>query len=363
MHLLGITAAGRKQRDGACTPQHRRARTLRAIVRSACAAVLATTLVALGGCSENDAVGKTTNPSGSQSQTSGPAYERPELALSPFDQAAAGGENGVSIDASSLAKGYVAVSATASTRLKFQISFEGSETQYYFDLPSDGTPISCPLVQGSGAYTFTVWENTTGQRYSELYSLADQPVTLADEFQPFIRPSVYCDYDASSKSTQLANDLSADAQNEGDVVRGIYDWIVENIAYDEDKAARLADATGYLPNPDSCIADGSGICFDYASLAAAMLRSQGIPCKIITGYVSPDNIYHAWNMVYIDGTWVDAHIDIKQNTWTRIDTTFAAGSGSSYVGDGIATSTRTDYDDTRSSTRQKERVGHGHEDA
>ena len=41
-------------------------------------------------------------------------------------------------------------------------------------------------------------------------------------------------------------------------------------------------------------------------------------------------------MVYIDGTWVDAHIDIKQNTWTRIDTTFAAGSGSSYVGDGIA---------------------------
>ena len=67
-----------------------------------------------------------------------------------------------------------------------------------------------------------------------------------------------------------------------------------------------------------------------------MLRSQGIPCKIITGYVSPDNIYHAWNMVYIDGTWVDAHIDIKQNTWTRIDTTFAVGSGSSYVGDGIA---------------------------
>ena len=155
-------------------------RNIGAPARCACAAVRATTLVALGGCSENGAVGKTVNPSGSQSQTSGPAYERPELGLSPFDQAAAGGENGVSIDASNLAKGYVAVSATASTRLKFQISFEGSETQYYFDLPSDGTPISCPLVQGSGAYTFTVWENTTGQRYSELYSLADQPVTLAD---------------------------------------------------------------------------------------------------------------------------------------------------------------------------------------
>ena len=32
---------------------------------------------------KNDAVGKTSNPSGGQSQTSGPAYERPGLALVP----------------------------------------------------------------------------------------------------------------------------------------------------------------------------------------------------------------------------------------------------------------------------------------
>ena len=105
MHLLGITAAGRKRRDGACTPQHRRARTLRAIVRSACAAVLATTLVALGGCSENDAVGKTSNPSGGQSQTSGPAYERPEHALSPFDKESPSAENTLRFEAANLAKG------------------------------------------------------------------------------------------------------------------------------------------------------------------------------------------------------------------------------------------------------------------
>ena len=233
---------------------------------------------------------------------------------------------------SHLSEGYVAVLATSSVRLKFQVSSNGVD--YYYDLPSDGTPISCPLTAGSGSYTFTAWENTTGQRYAELDSITDVEVSLADEFQPFIRPSIYCDYDASSKSTKLANDLTADAQNEGDVLRSIYDWIVDDIAYNEGKAAQLADATGYLPSPDATIDEGSGICFDYASLAAAMLRSQGIPCKIITGYVSPDDIYHAWNMVYIDGTWVDARIDVKQNTWTRIDTTFAAGSGSAYVGDG-----------------------------
>lgn len=331
MRTIGTIAAGRGRRAKADAPPFSCVRLSRSAARATCAALLAATL-ALSGCGATTPDGPGSTGSNGEGQTSGAAFERPELALSPFDETAATGNNGVLFDTSHLSEGYVAVLATSSVRLKFQVSSNGVD--YYYDLPSDGTPISCPLTAGSGSYTFTAWENTTGQRYAELDSVTDVEVSLADEFQPFIRPSIYCDYDASSKSTKLANDLTADAQNEGDVLRSIYDWIVDDIAYNEGKAAQLADATGYLPSPDATIDEGSGICFDYASLAAAMLRSQGIPCKIITGCVSPDDIYHAWNMVYIDGTWVDARIDVKQNTWTRIDTTFAAGSGSAYVGDG-----------------------------
>lgn len=331
MRTIGTIAAGRGRRAKADAPPFSCVRLSRSAARATCAALLAATL-ALSGCGATTPDGPGSTGSTGEGQTSGAAFERPELALSPFDETTATGNNGVLFDTSHLSEGYVAVLATSSVRLKFQVSSNGVD--YYYDLPSDGTPISCPLTAGSGSYTFTAWENTTGQRYAELDSITDVEVSLADEFQPFIRPSIYCDYDASSKSTKLANDLTADAQNEGDVLRSIYDWIVDDIAYNEGKAAQLADATGYLPSPDATIDEGSGICFDYASLAAAMLRSQGIPCKIITGYVSPDDIYHAWNMVYIDGTWVDARIDVKQNTWTRIDTTFAAGSGSAYVGDG-----------------------------
>ena len=274
-------------------------------------------------------------------ETSGPAFERADLALSPFDAQAAVQENGASIDVSNASSGYVAVAATSQNRLKFQIVSENYE--YYYDLPNDGSPLSCPLSAGDGTYSLTVWENTSGNRYVELASVLNLDVNLTDEFQPFVRPSVYCNYDASSASTKLANDLCADAQNEGDVVRAVFEWIVENIAYDEEKAASLADATGYIPSPDATISEGTGICFDYASLAAAMLRSQGIPCKIVTGNVSPDDIYHAWNMVYIDGTWIGAGIDVEQNTWTRIDTTFAAGSGSNYVGDGTSYTDRYTY--------------------
>lgn len=329
----GDTIVGlNRQHSKAIRPGFAPAQMSLRIILCMLAAALVLSLMSCSGASDNS---NSPAPATSDaSQTSGPAFVRPELALSPFDAAAASTQNGASIDASHVTEGYVAASATSSARLKFQVSSGGLE--YNYDLPNDGTPISCPLSMGNGTYSFTVWENTSGNRYVELASLTDQQVTLADEFQPFIRPSTYCEYNADSVSTKLANELCADAQNEGDVVRAVYDWIVGNIAYNEDKASTLADATGYIPFPDSTVDDGDGICFDYASLAAAMLRSQGIPCKIITGTVSPDNIYHAWNMVYIDGTWVGASIDIQQNTWSRMDTTFAAGNGSGYVGDGIS---------------------------
>lgn len=319
--------------DGAM-PEPRPARACARVVAACLAALL---VLPLPACSPAGSSGS----GDGQGQTSGPAFQRPELALAPFDAAAATESNGTFIDASHLAEGYVAAAATSSTRLKFQVA--RGDMSYYYDLPNDGTPISCPLNMGDGSYSFTVWENTSGTRYAALSNTLTCDVTLADEFQPFLRPSYYCPYDQSSASTQLANQLCADAQNEGDALRSIYEWVAGNVAYDEAKAAQMADATNYVPNPDETLASKKGICFDYASLAAALLRSQGIPCKIVTGNVSPDNIYHAWNLVYIDGSWVTASFSVDQSTWTRIDLTFAAGSGSAYVGDGTSYTDRYTY--------------------
>ena len=38
-----------------------------------------------------------------------------------------------------------------------------------------------------------------------------------------------------------------------------------------------------------------------SAMAAAMLRSQGVPTKLVIGYA--DQTYHAWNEVYLDGGW------------------------------------------------------------
>ncbi len=278
---------------------------------------------------------------GGGSGTSGPAYKMPAVAEASFDEGTALSENGGMIDVSSVSEGFVAASATNESRLKFQVA-KGDMT-YNYDLPNDGTPLIFPLNMGDGPYTFGIMQNTSGSNYVEITSAAAD-VTLDSEFEPFIRPNVFCDYDADSQCVAKAQQLAANAENQGDVLKAVYEWITENIRYDTDKAAALADATGYVPDPDETLAEGSGICFDYASLGAAMLRSLGIPCKIITGYVSPDGIYHAWNVVYLDGSWISVEVNVESQTWTIIDLTFAAaGASQEYVGDGTAYTERYTY--------------------
>lgn len=277
-------------------------------------------LLALGGCESE------------QQQATGAAFTpQTSIESATFNEAAAEQGNGAAIDASSVAQGVVSASATNQAALKFQVTSD----QYTenFDLPNDGTPIVCPLPFGDGQYTFRVMQNTSGNNYVELLSTTAD-VSMESEFAPFLRPNVYCDYGANSACVQKARELVANASNQAEAVEAICNFMVENVAYDDDKAASLKTTTGYVPSPDDTLATGTGVCFDYASLGAAMLRSQGIPAKIVTGYVSPGDIYHAWIMVYIDGTWKSAQFSVSANTWSRVDLTFAASSGNANVGDG-----------------------------
>lgn len=257
-----------------------------------------------------------------------------------FDASAATGANDALIDASHAQDGYVSVSAVSNARIKAQvISGQASSS---FDMPQDGTPTACPLAFGDGPYTVRIMRNTSGNNYVELCS-ADIDVALTSEFAPFLRPNVYCSYTASSSCVAKARELVEGCENQGDALRAICTYIVDNVAYDDDKAAKLKDSTGYIPDPDETLQSGKGVCFDYASLGAAMLRSQGIPAKIVTGTVSPQGIYHAWIMVNIDGTWQSARFSVSPNTWSRIDLTFAATGGGANVGDGESYTDRYVY--------------------
>ncbi|NHM16320.1 transglutaminase domain-containing protein [Eggerthellaceae bacterium zg-887] len=329
--------------------------TIQRMGRAALAVVLAAALSPLASCS-SDGGAVPMSSSGSQASgetaaagnpddgtTSGPSYTIPEHpALSEYHADAATGTELGAFDLSALSQGYVGASGKSDARLKFQVIKD--DMSYNYDLPNDGEPIICPLNMGDGMYSFRIMQNTSGSNYVEVAAI-DQAVTLDSEFAPFLIPTVFCDYDESSAVVAKARELAAGAANSGEVVRSIYRWVVENIEYDSAKAKELVDATGYVPNPDKTLETQKGICFDYASLTGAMLRSLGIPCRVITGYVAPNDLYHAWNMVYIDGQWTSASFSIDPESWTRIDLTFAAADAgdSSTIGDATGYTDRYVY--------------------
>lgn len=300
---------------------HERPATMRygLLLAASFAVLLFISLLGLAGC-------------GSPEGTSGANFSSPKkIEEASFHSSSATGAHGALIDTSCASQGYIAAKASNSSRLKLQITLGDQSINH--DLPNDGTVAIYPLTFGDGDYGIRVMQNTSGSNYVELYR-TQKSVTLESEFAPFLRPNLYCEFSNESAAVKKARELVADTENVGDAVEAICTYVVDNINYDDAKAKKVAKSTGYLPDPDSTLSSGKGICFDYASLGAAMLRSQGIPAKIVTGYVSPDNIYHAWIMVYIDGTWTSAQFSVEQNTWSRVDLTFAASSDNTFVGDG-----------------------------
>ena len=282
----------------------------------------------LAGCgdTEESAAKSTAEKSGGKG-----GYKAPAFADSEYHESEAQGSNGFTIDTSASSEGYVAVTGESPSRLKFQV-IKGSET-YTYDMHSDGTPSIFPLQCGNGSYRFQIMENVVDNKYAEAWAVTEE-VTLKDEFQPFLRPSAYSDYKKDSECVKAAAKIASKSETQVEVVAGVYDLICGKVKYDKQKAATVQP--GYMPVPDETLKTGKGICFDYASLAAAMLRSQGIPTKVIFGYVAPDDLYHAWNMFYTKETgWVTVSYEAKGNEWTRLDLTFSAnGADGKFIGDG-----------------------------
>lgn len=238
------------------------------------------------------------------------------------------------IDYSNTADGYVMVQYTASTTKRLKVQVKGHATTYTYNL-TQGEWTVFPLSDGNGSYQIKVFENTTGNKYSLTLSVT-QDVTLKDEFAPFIRPNQYVNYTAESSCVAKAAELTREKTTCVEKVAAIYDYVIHTLTYDTEKAATVV--SGYLPDLDAVMEAKKGICFDYAALMTGMLRSQGIPCKLVIGYAG--TVYHAWISVWSEETgWIDSAIYFDGTAWQRMDPTYASTGGQSaeimaYIADG-----------------------------
>lgn len=261
----------------------------------------------------------------------------PSKAAAPKTAVASGEktkENGEAIiDYSNTDQGYVMVKYTANTTKKLKAQVKGPKTTYTFTLKA-GEWAAFPLADENGKYKITVYKNASGSKYATVLSLSVD-VKLDNEFAPFLHSNQYVDFDSAPKTVAKAEELCENL-SDFEKIEAIYNFTVKTLSYDTKLAKSVK--SGYLPILDEVLEKESGICFDYAALMAGMLRSQGVPCKLVVGYAG--SAYHAWISVWTekDG-WIDGVIFFDGESWQRMDPTFASSGNSSkailkYIGNG-----------------------------
>ena len=284
------------------------------------AAVLWIMLLLLTGCS-----GENTEKEIRAPRTTVPVPENPGTVLYE--------EGGVSLDASNMEDGYIMVKYSGSAgKVKLQITAPEGQVCTYTLTP--GKYETLPLTGGSGPYQVDVLENAYEDLFAVVFSRQLTP-EIRDEFTPFLYPNQYVWYTGESQVVRLGISLSQKSEGDLDYVEQVYRYVTRNISYDRELAETVT--SGYLPDADRTLERGKGICFDYASLMAALLRSQGIPTRLVVGYSGTQ--YHAWIDVYLEETgWVDKVIFFDGKSWSLMDPTLGAGNLASevkkYVGDG-----------------------------
>lgn len=241
------------------------------------------------------------------------------------------------IDYSNISKGYVMVKYKESTKVRVKAQMAcPTNNKYTFDL-TVGKWATFPLTEGDGSYTVTVYKNvsTTGNQYLPVGSVTFT-AKLSSELAPFETANQYVNYAANTKCVTKAKSLCKGKKKEMDKVKAVYNWTIGYFSYDKKKAQTVQ--SGYLPDLNKVYNAKKGICFDYASTMTAMLRSQGVPTKLVIGYAG--SAYHAWISVYTkEKGWVNDVIKFDGKKWNRMDPTFASTSKQSksvmeYIGDG-----------------------------
>ena len=304
--------------------------------------ILVSCCVFLGGCKGDSFADHAGEPARDSTSALVPAAEAqepardntPNVMVPAADETVSYGTDTVTIDASHTDQGYFMVRYTGTNqKVKLQVETPGEDTYTYL-LSQNQEYETFPLSGGDGSYTLTVLENVEGDMYSVAFS-QDVDAAIEDEFLPFLYPNQYVFFVSGSDAVEKGKELAEGMHSELEVIESIYHYVTSNITYDTEKASSVS--YGYLPDVDDTLRTGQGICFDYAALTAAMLRSQSIPTRLEIGYAG--EAYHAWISVYVKEVgWIDNIIEFDGSSWSLMDPTFAASTNDrdlkQFIGDG-----------------------------
>lgn len=184
------------------------------------------------------------------------------------------------IDASNSSQGYLMIKLKKAMSGSYRILVNADDinVRYTFQLNNSGNYEVIPITEGSGSYTVSVLKVTSAGKGTVMFKQA-LSVSVSDSFLPFLTPNQFCMYNSGSSCVALSSTLCGGNKDTIAKTAAIYDYVINNISY---VSTAENGANGYIPVPDTVLANKSGICFDYASLMAAMLRSQKFRQRLLS---------------------------------------------------------------------------------
>ncbi|MBN2220845.1 MAG: transglutaminase domain-containing protein [Vallitaleaceae bacterium] len=209
---------------------------------------------------------------------------------------------------------------------KMKLMITKNDIQYVYNVYSEGEVVYYPLQLGDGSYNVSLYENVSGTKYRKVMTQSLQ-LNLTDDYIVFLQSIQEINFNESDQSIIFTMEMMEEALatknkkynsfqfsslTDREKINTIYSFILEAIEYDFEKIKKLDYS--YLPDNDKTLEIGSGICYDYSSLFASMLRWENIPTKMVKGYAKDSEVYHAWNEVFLTST----------KEWVVVDTTFDA---------------------------------------
>jgi transglutaminase-like putative cysteine protease len=123
----------------------------------------------------------------------------------------------------------------------------------------------------------------------------------------------------TARTIDLADQLAAGTTNTYEMVRAFEAWIAANVQYELDAPV---PAAGRDAVDDLLFESRRGFCEQIASSLAIMLRSQGVPARLATGYVpgTRDRVSGVWEVRASDAhAWVE--VWFPETGWQAFDPT------------------------------------------
>jgi len=231
--------------------------------------------------------------------------------------------NEAEIDYSNISDGYIMIRYLKPTELELRILVTTPNNKVYtYRIEPDSEFHIFSLTEGDGKYEIGIFKQINkfeSTKYTPVLRQTIQ-VRLNHEHAPFLIPSNYISFSNNSLFLEMTSRLKG-IDDERAAIHEINKFVVGSIKYDKIQA-RDTDCW-YIPDLDRAYTELTGICSDYAVLMTAMVRSIGIPARMVTGYTKDG--FHAWIEVHIESTgWerrdptIEATGKIKRNSRSYI---------------------------------------------